>query len=375
MPEGIGSRLVFVDGAGGEGLWSSAAAVTPAYTGGVRCAIGGVVFFKWSAMYHDLVKMASKAHYDACDFSGSETLVAAGGEGTASYSYMCDTPGETVYLACSVSQHCANGQKVELSVSSAVHVHDPATGELVLHMKSLAMMMKYLSYPAMETGFGSEAQANATLDLIWCLEPHCPGSAQDFHPDATLASCKADVHNLAGFVSRSRPVPQYAHALAYYDAALGFEPTHCATLEYRTELFLQVGNASAAVAAAVTLCENCGPTSDMAVMAQAAFAASALAPYPEAACKAFTPPSPPPPVMRSPSPPPPSPLRPAAADGGSGLAVGAIVGIAVGVVVLGVLVAAALCRSRVCKVTPAKPTARAGGVPEVEATPVSQTKY
>ena len=38
---------------------------------------------------------------------------------------------------------------------------------------------------------------------------------------ATLASCKADVHNLAGFVSRSRPVPQYAHALAYYDAEGG----------------------------------------------------------------------------------------------------------------------------------------------------------
>ena len=47
MPEGISSRLRFVDGDEGEGLWSTATDVLPKYADGVRCAIGGVAFFKW----------------------------------------------------------------------------------------------------------------------------------------------------------------------------------------------------------------------------------------------------------------------------------------------------------------------------------------
>ena len=47
MPEGISSRLRFVDGDEGEGLWSTATDVLPKYADGVRCAHGGVAFFKW----------------------------------------------------------------------------------------------------------------------------------------------------------------------------------------------------------------------------------------------------------------------------------------------------------------------------------------
>lgn len=343
MPEGISSRMVFVDGESGTGLWST----SPDYSSGVRCAVGGVAFFKWVAAYHDLVRMASKTHYDSCDFDGSQTLAPVSGQADsmamASYSFECETPGEVVYLACSVASHCAMGQKVELTVSSAISVHD-ASGSTLLHMMSLSRMMTLLNYPAMDTGFGSEAQANSTLDLIWCLETHCPDSARDFHPEATVDSCRADVHNLAGYVSRSRPQPQYAHALAYYDEALAFDPSHCATLEYRTELHLQTANASGAIAAAMQLCEICGATSDVAAQARAAFTAHpSVATFPEAACVALsTPPSPPP------LPPPPSTdigetvSNVDANDGGGGAHVGLIVGCVLGGVVA-VALAVFLC--------------------------------
>ena len=40
----------------------------------------------------------------------------------------------------------------------------------------------------------------------------------------------------AGFVSRKRPEPQYAHAERYYNEALALEPSHCPTLGYLVEL-------------------------------------------------------------------------------------------------------------------------------------------
>jgi len=285
-----------VDGDEGEGLWSTRTDVLPKYTGGVRCAIGGVVFLKWDkAWSHDLMQLASQAHYDSCDFTGAKPLVApTSGSGTESYSYECETPGETIYLACSVGNHCNMGQKVVVTTSSSVQVH-PAVGGV--HMASLAATMHMLNYPSMDTGFGTEAQANATLELIWCLEAHCApsgGSARDFHPDATEASCLADVHNLAGYVTRSRPQPNYPLALQYYDDALSHVPTHCPTLEYRTELFLQTGDAPAAVKAALRLCAACGPASGVVGIAKAAFTSRPIAAFPTAECDAFQPPPSPP---------------------------------------------------------------------------------
>lgn len=286
-----------MDGDEGEGLWSTATDILPRYTGGVRCAIGGVAFFKWQkAWTHDLVKLRSQADYDNCDFTGAEQLVApTSGSGWQSYSYLCETPGETIYLACSVPGHCAMGQKLVLTTSSLVQTH-PAPGGV--HLDSLAATMRMLNHPSMDTGFGTEPQANTTLELIWCLEAHCApsgGSARDFHPDATEASCLADVHNLAGYVMRSRPQPNYPLALEYYDVALSHVPMHCPTLEYRTELFLQTGDAPAAVAAALRLCEACGPASGEVVLAKEAFAATPdVAAFPTAECDAFQPPPPPP---------------------------------------------------------------------------------
>ena len=53
-----------------------------------------------------------------------------------------------------------------------------------------------------------------------CLEDHCPSSALDWVSDASADLCKAEVNNVAGFISRKRPVPQYDISEAYYQTAL-----------------------------------------------------------------------------------------------------------------------------------------------------------
>lgn len=384
MPEGISSRLRLVDGDDGEGFWSTATDVLPKYAGGVRCAVGGVVFFKWDAAWnHDIVKLHSQAHFEACDLTSAVSLASPAAGGMQSFSYVCETPGEVVYLACSVADHCVQGQKVMLTTSDQVHVH-PAPGGV--HMASLAMVMRMLNYPSMDTGFGSEAQANTTLDLIWCLEAHCSpsgGSALDFHPDATEASCVADVHNLAGYVTRSRPLPNYPLALAYYDEALAQVATHCPTLEYKTELFLQTANATAAVAAALALCEACGPASDVVAQAQAAFGATPIAPFPTAACDAFAPPPSPPPPSAPPSlspSPPPAGESAAEATGGSsskGVDVGLVAGLCVGGAAAALLVVGACYYMRSknsASTAPAyKGSSTTSSVPNVPRTPAAHS--
>ena len=105
-----------------------------------------------------------------------------------------------------------------------------------------------------------------------CLEAHCPTSALDWDEDATTDSCLADVNNLAGFVSRKRPAPQYEHAAAYYTAALGLVPTHCPSLGYYAELHVAVGNLTAAHETALKLCAACGGSlSSLALQIAASF--------------------------------------------------------------------------------------------------------
>jgi hypothetical protein len=90
--------------------------------------------------------------------------------------------------------------------------------------------MTLLGAPAMDRGYQTESMAEHTLEVIWCLEDHCPASARDWDAQATASSCRADVHNLAGFVSRKRPEPQLDKAREYYDEALGYEPCPLLTL-------------------------------------------------------------------------------------------------------------------------------------------------
>lgn len=285
-----------------------------------------------------MVRMQSRAHYDACDFTGAVTLAPPGTAGTdQSYYYECATPGSE-FLSCSIPGHCAAGQKLEVNTSSTVSVFG-ANGETLLHATSLRQVMTLLGAPQMSRGYQTDAQANHTLEVIWCLESHAPDSCKDWQRDATAASCKADVHNLAGFVSRKRPSPDFAKARTYYDAALGFSSNHCPTLQYLTELNLQTGNTSGALATAERLCTACGAASTYAKDTRTAFetigGVNLNAP---AACLL------PPPSSPSPPPPPPPPLVPPPAVSG-GAIVGAIGG---GTAVVLAIAAAAtiLCRRR-----------------------------
>lgn len=248
----------------------------------------GFVYFHWNAAAHDLVLLPSKAAYDACDFSSATTLApinspANAATGTASYYLPCgSTPGATKYLACSMASHCASGgQKLTVRVSATEHALDMTTTPptALLHSDSLARVMRLLGhrtdtatgYTFLDRGYQTEASAEASLEMIWCLESHCPASALDFDAAATKASCLADVYNLGGFISRKRPSPKLARAEAYYRKALSHEPTHCPTLGYLSELYLTQSNASAASATALLLCAACGSSSTIARQIQQSF--------------------------------------------------------------------------------------------------------
>ena len=258
-PEGINHRFLFADGEGGTGLWDAGTSYSP-----LRCAVGGLVAFHWESPFHDLVQLPDEAAFNSCDMSNAVTLASTS---RSSYYYDCATPGATVYLACSVGSHCSMGQKVAVTTSENVHAVDEASGEALIHVKSLKRVMTLLGAEegadaaALTRGFETDAQAEATLDLLWCLPAHCPASARDWDASATEASCEADVYNLAGYVTRKRPTPDFAKAEEYYRTALAKVPTHCPTLQYLTELYLMTSNSSWAVTTAVDLCAACGPAS------------------------------------------------------------------------------------------------------------------
>ena len=79
------------------------------------------------------------------------------------------------------------------------------------------------------------------------------------------------VHNLAGYVSRKRPSPDFDAARTYYNEALSYDADHCPTLQYLTELNLQTGDTSGALASAERLCIACGSDSTYAAATRAAF--------------------------------------------------------------------------------------------------------
>ena len=135
--------------------------------------------------------------------------------------------------------------------------------------------------PTIERGLATEARANQTLEMIWCLEDHCPASAQDWDPRlrTTRAAARASRnYNLTAFASRKRPTPQYTKGKAheYYGEALGHVPAHCPSLEYLTELHLAERNTSAAASTAERLCGACGASSTWAGMARAGLSSAAV---------------------------------------------------------------------------------------------------
>ena len=265
--------------------------------------------------------MASKTAFEACDFTGATELAPinspANTMGEASYYLPCPTPGSVLYVGCSVSTHCSMGQKLEVQVSATERVVDKSTSPAtaLLHSDSLQRVMTLLGYRVdsttgytyIERGYQTEAAAEISLEMIWCLEAHCPSSAHDFEPGASKESCLATVYNLGGFVSRKRPTPKLAVAEGYYLTALTHHPTHCATLGYLTELYLMRSNASAAIRTASRLCGACGFDSTISAQIKVAFDTT----YPGVAswpCSAPSPPTQPP--AWSPTPALPPPLQP-----------------------------------------------------------------
>lgn len=277
----------------------------------MKCAIDGYVYFQWNAASHDLMLLPSKAAYDTCDFSSATTLVplnapSNSATGSTSYYLPCgSTPNTVKYVACSVASHCSTGgQKLTVHVSADEYALDKTTTPptALLHSDSLSRVMTLLGHRVdaatgftyLDRGYESDAAAEVSLEMIWCLESHCPASALDFDSSATKTSCLAQVYNLGGFVSRKRPTPDYAHAEGYYLTALSHEPNHCPTLGYLTELYLMRSNVSAASATALRLCTACGATSSMALQIKQSFDTGypAVASWP---CGA--PSAPPPPLM------------------------------------------------------------------------------
>lgn len=232
--------------------------------------------------------LPSKYAYDTCDFSSATTLAPLNSPtnaqtGYTSYYLPCgNTPGVVKYLACSVASHCkSGGQKVTVRVSMTEHALDMSTTPptALLHSDSLARVMTLLGhridtttrYTYLDRGYETDAAADVSLEMIWCLESHCPSSALDFDATATKTSCLADVYNLAGFVERKRPTPDFAHAEGYYRTALSHEPAHCPTLGYLTELYLMRSNASAARDTALRLCGVCGATATIVAQIKQSF--------------------------------------------------------------------------------------------------------
>jgi len=298
-------------------------AVVARYAAPLHCAINGTVVFHWAAQWHDLQRFASQQHMEDCDFDGAQALAAAGGVAgtTTSYYLACATPGEEIHVGCSVADHCALGQKLSIHVSRSVHAL-AADSSALLHVDSYARVMALLGHTTdaegfvhLTRGFQTDHLAETSLDFVWCLEPHCPTSTQDWDASATRSSCLADVYNLGGFLTRKRPSPNLTLAEAYYRTALAHEPQHCPTLGYLVELHLTTGSATAANATALELCAVCGGgAARQARQARASFEASGVA-WPSHSACAPSPPPPrlpplPPPRLPPGTPPSPSPLPP-----------------------------------------------------------------
>ena len=86
-------------------------------------AVGDKLHFKYNSN-HNVYLMASETAYNACDFTGATELASAshgGGSGSMTpnkYEAVVSTAG-TLYIACQVSGHCDQGQKVTITAAAA----------------------------------------------------------------------------------------------------------------------------------------------------------------------------------------------------------------------------------------------------------------
>ena len=110
MPEDLAAHATTVDW---EACFLEAVAGRPCP--GVNVRPGDRVTFTW-ATNHNVVRLADQAAFDTCA-EDTEELTAPSMAGTYEFRVPADAqPGDRIFLACTVNDHCALGQKVVLQV-------------------------------------------------------------------------------------------------------------------------------------------------------------------------------------------------------------------------------------------------------------------
>jgi len=93
---------------------SSATWAIQSYSTVSMCLTQGLLF-EYTANAHDVTLLADETAYDSCDMTSSTTV----GSFTASPYTWTPSAAGTYYFACSVSGHCAAGQKVAVTVTDS----------------------------------------------------------------------------------------------------------------------------------------------------------------------------------------------------------------------------------------------------------------
>jgi len=148
--------------------------VTERYAPTLHCATGAMVSFWWDGWEHDMVRLPSADAFASCDLGEAVPVAPLARSGQVHLP--CATPGEDIYLACSVGGHCEAGQRLHIHVSPTVYAFDPTSGAKLLHSDSLARVYTLLGVGGGEYGYDlmrgyqTEELAESTLQMVWCVK-------------------------------------------------------------------------------------------------------------------------------------------------------------------------------------------------------------
>ena len=252
----------------------------------ISCPLGSTVLLAWdtqnTAVQDNVYLMGSEEAYLKCDgtATGAYQVVTSAKDGI--FSFPCSTPGThfLASLAGSPASRCSSvKQRVRVHVSDPSQTEslratlNPATGK---NHYSLMKIMDDDIIPITAGGIPSEARANEILEHLWCAEPHSPAACADWIPAAlnTNATCLAWLNTDIGFMLRKRPGnPDFAGAEDYYKRALALSPRYCPAESYYSELLVQRGDKTAAMAQFDKACTACGASTIDILDAQSTFEA------------------------------------------------------------------------------------------------------
>ena len=229
-----------------DGEWS-----TKQFPEEIVCAEGGYVYFWWISLYHDLQVMQSEESYDSCDFTNATDLSPSTNSDMSSHFVPCPPKGETTYVACSIGAHCSLGQRVAIRSHPTASVFSP-TGETQIHFDNFADLMNIMGVEEddrvqiLHRGYDNPDSASVLMELLWCIEDHCD-----------TPSCKANVYNIAGFISRKRPDANMSLAEAYYSNSTAIFPGLCPAYIYLMELYDTTMQMIKLQQTAINYCSEC----------------------------------------------------------------------------------------------------------------------